>query len=45
MAMAGVFILTQIVFVVFFGSRLGLDQWVGVGLLAIGANLATVGGH
>ncbi len=45
MVMAGVFILTQLVFVVFFRSRLGIVQWAGVGLLAIGAVLATAGGR
>jgi uncharacterized membrane protein len=44
MVMAGVFVLTQLVFMIFFRSRLDRVQWGGVALLALGAVLASLGG-
>lgn len=41
--LAGTFSLTQLVFVVFFRSRLQPFQWAGIGVLAIGALLVVVG--
>jgi uncharacterized membrane protein len=43
LVMAGVFILTQLVFIIFFKSRLTRVQWVGVALLTGGAILASLG--
>ena len=44
LVMAGTFILTQLVFVMVFGSRPTLRQWLGVATIAIGALLASIGG-
>ena len=44
LVMAGVFILSQLVFVLLFRSRLTPVQWVGVALLVVGAMLTAVGG-
>ena len=42
LTLAGVFILSQIVFMLVFRSRLSLFQWMGVALLAVGAVLACI---
>lgn len=41
--LAGVFILTQMVFIGFFKTRLSVIQWAGVVMLALGALLASTG--
>jgi len=45
MVMAGVFILSQLVFMLLFRSRLTPVQWAGVALLVIGAALTAEGGR
>lgn len=42
--MAGVFILTQLVFLLFFRTRMSVVQWIGIVLLALGAMMVSVGG-
>ena len=44
MVMSGVFILSQLVFMLFFRSKLTPIQWTGVGMLAVGAVLTALGG-
>ena len=42
LVMAGVFLLTQLVFMILFRSRLSAFQWTGVTLLATGAVMASM---
>ena len=44
LVLAGVFILTQLTFILLFQVRLTSRQWAGVALLAAGAIMASLGG-